>query len=304
LLFGLFVAMLYLATQRVSWLVIGGVMFVVGAFFAIGAFPHVMARIEVWLNAMDPVLYDRVGGSFQLVQGLFGMANGGLLGTGWGRGFPYLVPLSFSDFIFPALGEEIGLTGLLAVLVVFMIIVERGLRTALGVRDGFGKLLAAGLSFLFALQLFTIIGGVTRLLPLTGLTVPFMAQGGSSMMANWIVVALLLRISDAARRPSHDPGIGEVASQREPTEKLVEVPGRSVISNVTNVPVEVAVSGDGPATEFIQLDNGPEYASSLGGEIPTETFGAETFSSDSFQSGPHHIEPFHVETFPAGGRNE
>jgi len=148
-----------------------------------------------------------------------------LLGTGWGRGFPQLVPLSFSDFIFASLGEELGLTGVLAIMMIFMIIVERGLRAAIGVRDGFGKLLAGGLAFLLALQLFTIIGGVTRLLPLTGLTVPFMAQGGTSMVSNWLVIAILLRISDVARRPSYDPGVAEIAAT--PVSQHV-IPGRTV----------------------------------------------------------------------------
>ena len=223
MLFGMFVAMLYLATQRTSWLLIGFLMFGAGAFAAVQTFSHVAARIDGWLNAMDPVVFNRTGGSFQLVSGLFGLANGGLLGTGWGRGFPQLVPLSFSDFIYTSLGEELGLTGILAILVVFLIICERGFRAALGVRDGFGKLLAGGLSFLFALQIFTIIGGNTRLLPLTGLTVPFMAQGGTSMLASWLLIALLLRISDAARRPSYDPGIAQIAAA--PVAEHV-VPGR------------------------------------------------------------------------------
>ena len=223
MLFGMFVAMLYLATQRVSWLMIGGLLFSGGAVVVFRTFSHVANRIDGWLNAMDPAVFNRAGGSFQLVSGLFGLANGGLLGTGWGRGFPQLVPLSFSDFIFASLGEELGLTGVIAILVIFMIITERGLRAAIGVRDGFGKLLAGGLSFLLALQLFTIIGGVTRLLPLTGLTVPFMAQGGTSMVSNWLVIALLLRISDSARRPSFDPGVAEIAQM--PVSQHV-VPGR------------------------------------------------------------------------------
>ncbi|PZR53177.1 FtsW/RodA/SpoVE family cell cycle protein [Xylanimonas oleitrophica] len=217
LFFGLFVAMLYLATERFSWVLIGLLMFGGGAFAAAQAFPHVGARIDVWLHAFDPEIYNRRGGSGQVVSGLFGMANGGLFGTGWGEGYPYLVPFSFSDFIYTSLGEEIGLTGLLAVLLLYLIVVERGLRTALGVRDGFGKLLAGGLAFVVALQLFVVVGGVTRLIPLTGLTLPFMAQGGSSLLANWIIVALLLRISDSARRPSALPVRGQVGPGRKAT---------------------------------------------------------------------------------------
>ncbi|ACZ29062.1 cell cycle protein [Xylanimonas cellulosilytica DSM 15894] len=214
LLFGLFVAMLYLATDRVSWALIGLVLFAGGAFVAWQTFPHVAQRMTGWLNAFDPAVFNARGGSGQLVAGLFGMANGGLIGTGWGQGFPYLVPFSFSDFIFTSLAEELGLTGILAILMVYLVFVERGLRTAITVRDGFGKLLAGGLAFTIALQTFVVVGGVTRLIPLTGLTLPFMAQGGSSLLSNWILAGLLLKISDSARRPSSLPMRGQVGQGR------------------------------------------------------------------------------------------
>lgn len=210
LFFGLFVAMLYLATGRFSWILIGLVLFAAGALVASSVFPHVAARMDVWLHPFDAELYNS-GRSYQIVQGTFAMAAGGLFGTGWGEGDPYLVPYAFSDFIYSSLGEELGLTGLLAVLMLYLLIVQRGLRTALAVRDGFGKLLAGGLAFVMALQMFVVIGGITRLIPLTGLTLPFMAQGGSSLLANWIVIALLLRVSDIARRPSALPVRGTVA---------------------------------------------------------------------------------------------
>ena len=202
LIFGLFVAMLYLATERVSWVLIGLLLFVVGAWAAAAAFPHVGARFDIWLHALDPVEYDKVGGSWQLVQGLFGLANGGLFGTGWGQGRPDIVTFAQSDFIVTSLGEELGLTGLVAILLLYAVLTERGLRTAIGVRDGFGKLLAGGLAFVMALQVFVVVGGVTRLIPLTGLTTPLLAYGGSSLLANWIIVALLLRVSDEARKPA------------------------------------------------------------------------------------------------------
>ncbi|WP_296667137.1 FtsW/RodA/SpoVE family cell cycle protein [Demequina sp.] len=200
LLFGIFVAMLYVATERLSWVIVGFVMFLGGAVLAGTLFSHVGARYTAWLHALDPEVY-RSGASEQLVRGLFGMASGGLFGTGLGEGRPDLVPYAESDFIVSSLGEELGLTGLMAILTLYLIIVHRALRTAIGIRHGFGKLLAAGLGFAIALQVFIVVGGVTRVIPLTGLTTPFLAYGGSSMLANWVVIGLLLRISDQARRP-------------------------------------------------------------------------------------------------------
>ncbi|QTE29525.1 FtsW/RodA/SpoVE family cell cycle protein [Pengzhenrongella sicca] len=221
LFFGLFVAMLYLATERLSWIVLGMVMFAVGAVLAADFFRHVGDRFEAWLNAFDNDVFNQSpGGSGQLVRGLFGMASGGLFGTGWGEGRPGLVPYAESDFIFASLGEELGLTGILAILVCFLVLAQRGLRTAIGVRDGFGKLLAGGLAFVVAFQCFVVVGGVTRLIPLTGLTLPFMAYGGSSLLANWVVVALLLRISDSARRPA--PPLSEFVEPPTTTADLQE----------------------------------------------------------------------------------
>jgi cell division protein FtsW (lipid II flippase) len=232
LFFGLFVAMLYLATERLSWVVIGLLLFLVGAWFVATTFSHVGARFDAWLHAFDPAVFDKaVGGSGQLVRGLFGLASGGLFGTGWGQGRPDLVPYAESDFIVASLGEELGLTGLFALLMCYLVLAQRGLRTAIGVRDGFGKLLAGGLAFVVAFQTFVVVGGVTRLIPLTGLTTPFLAYGGSSLLANWIIVALLLRISDEARRPapavrSTTPGfgtpvvVGSGPTDSQPTQRI------------------------------------------------------------------------------------
>ena len=198
LFFGLFVAMLYIATQRRSWIILGGLLFFAGAALAYYNFAHVRSRVTVWL---DPWAYADTGG-YQIVQAIFGFANGGVLGAGLGQGFPNLVPFAKTDFIVAALGEEIGITGLFALVLLYAILVERGLRTSVAARDSFGQLLAAGLSIVLALQVFVIIGGVTGLIPLTGLTTPFLSYGGSSLVANWVIVAILLRISDRSRRPA------------------------------------------------------------------------------------------------------
>ncbi len=203
LFFGVFVALLYIATERRSWLLIGIGMFMSGSFLAWTMFGHVQQRVDIWLH---PFAERNIrGDSFQLVQGLYGMGTGGLLGKGLGQGRPDIVPYAKTDFIVAAIGEELGLTGLMALLIVYAIIVQRGLRTAVAVRDSFGKLLAAGLAFSVALQVFVVVGGVTRLIPLTGLTMPWLSYGGSSLVANWILVAVLLRISDASRRPAPPP---------------------------------------------------------------------------------------------------
>jgi cell division protein FtsW (lipid II flippase) len=226
LLFGMFVAMLYLATERISWVVIGLLLFVGGAMLAASAFSHVGARFEAWLHPFESEVYNRApGGSGQLVQGLFGMAGGGLFGTGLGQGRPDIVPYAESDFIVASLGEELGLTGLMALLMISLVLAERGLRTAIGVRDGFGKLLAGGLAFVVAFQTFVVVGGVTRIIPLTGLTTPFLAYGGSSLLANWVIVALLLRISNDARRPAPvvsavTPAGGIPIPDDDPTERI------------------------------------------------------------------------------------
>ena len=200
LFMGLFVAMLYLATSRTSWLLIGLALFVVGAFAASKLFGHVGTRFTCWLH---PFAAGNIqDGCFQTVKGLEGLGYGGVLGRGLGSGMPYLTPVVSSDFITSGLGEEIGLAGLMAILLIYGLIVQRGLRTALLIKDPFSKLLAGGLSFLLALQVFVIVGGVTRLIPLTGVTTPFLSQGGSSLIGSWVVIGILIRFSDTARRPA------------------------------------------------------------------------------------------------------
>ena len=202
LFFGLFLIMLYVATERAGWLIVGGGLFLGGALLAYRFESHVRVRVDTWLHPFD--FYDDADGakSYQLVESMFGMGWGGLLGRGLGLGMPQRIPRAESDFIMGALGEELGLTGVIAVIVLYGLIVERALRASLICRDGFGKLMAVGLGSVVALQVFVVIGGVTRLIPLTGLTTPFLSYGGSSLVANWVLIALLLRISDHARRPA------------------------------------------------------------------------------------------------------
>lgn len=199
LIFGMFVAMLYVATGKTSWVIIGLLLAAGGAFLTSRVLPYVTGRFANWLDAFNPELIDASGGSYQLVQGIFGLAHGGLLGTGLGQGRPYITPLSQSDYILPSLGEELGLAGVFAILLLYMVFAARGIRIGMTGQDDFGKLLATGLAFTIALQVFIMVGGVTRVIPLTGLTTPFLAAGGSSLVANWLIVALLLRISDAVR---------------------------------------------------------------------------------------------------------
>ena len=198
LFFGLFLAMLYVATERPGWLVVGAALFGAGALAAYTFVTNVQRRFDIWLNPMD----HYPGTSFQPVEAMFGMGWGGLIGRGLGNGFPERVPFAYSDFILSTIGEELGLTAVMAIVLCYGLIVERALRIALISRDGFGKLMALGLGAIIALQVFVVIGGVTGLIPLTGLTTPFLSYGGSSLVANWVVVALLLRISDQARRPA------------------------------------------------------------------------------------------------------
>jgi cell division protein FtsW (lipid II flippase) len=199
LYFGLFLVMIYVATGRGSWIVLGLSLFFGGALIAASTLGYVQGRVNSWLNPFDPALYEQGGGSYQLVQGMFGFANGELIGTGWGLGRPDIVPLAESDYIIPSLGEELGLVGVFAILALYLLFISRGFRIGFAGQDDFGRLLGVGLSFVLALQVFVVIGGVTRVIPLTGLTTPFLAAGGSSLVANWIIVALLLRLSDTVR---------------------------------------------------------------------------------------------------------
>ena len=198
LYFGIFVVMLWVATGRGVYLVIGALLFAAGAVFAWQTFSQVGLRVDIWLHALDPEKIDGLGYG-QVAQAQFAMGTGGIAGTGLGQGLPYYVPYAYTDFMFAAIGEELGLFGTVAVLLLFVVLIGRGFRTALVQTDGFGKLLAAGLAAIIGMQAFIIIGGVTRLIPLTGITLPFVSYGGSSLVANFIILALLIRISAGPR---------------------------------------------------------------------------------------------------------
>jgi cell division protein FtsW (lipid II flippase) len=211
--YGAFLALLYVATGRFSFPLIGLVLFAIGAWFLAGHVSHVHARVLAWEHPFDRALYNRpVGGSYQLAQSLFAQADGGLLGTGFDQSLlrlPHqgnpILPVPESDTIYAVIVNELGLAGAAALLLVYLLFVARGLKTAALARDSFSKLLAAGLAFVVAMQVFVIVGGVTRVIPLTGVTLPFVAYGGSSVVMNFVLLALLLVVSDRARRPYATP---------------------------------------------------------------------------------------------------
>ncbi len=204
--YGGFMAILYVATNRLSFPVIGLSLFAAGAYVLYNIRPTIENRVDAYRDPFSQELYDRVGGSYQLAQSLFAQADGGVLGRGFGQsvldlqGGSTLLPAPQTDFIYAVIVNELGLAGGLALLLVYLLVVQRGFKIAMLARDSFSKLLAAGLTSVFALQVFVIVGGVTKLIPLTGVTLPFVSYGGSSVMANFILLALLLLVSDRARR--------------------------------------------------------------------------------------------------------
>ena len=203
--FGGFLAMLYVATNRLIFPVVGLGLFALGAWFFSTTVGHVGDRIEAWQHPFDPRLYEQVGGSYQIAQSLFAQADGGMWGQGFGQalvqvGDSPILPAAQTDLIYAVIVNELGLVGAIALLLVYLLLVERGFRIAVLARDSFSKLLATGLTTVIALQVFVIVGGVTKVIPLTGVTLPFVSYGGSSIVANFVIVALLLLVSDRARR--------------------------------------------------------------------------------------------------------
>jgi cell division protein FtsW (lipid II flippase) len=206
--YGALLAMLYVATGRLSFVVIGLLAFAIGAWYLGTHIPHVNARFEDWRHPFNPRLYNAVGGSFQVANGIFAQAAGGLFGQGFGESLltvgsrhSPLIPFPQTDMIYAVITNELGLFGAAAVIVSYLLFVYRGFKTAVLARDSFSTLLAVGLSTVFALQVFVIVGGVTRVIPLTGVTLPFVSYGGASIVANFVLLALLLLVSDRSRRP-------------------------------------------------------------------------------------------------------
>lgn len=201
LFFTLFVVMVYIATGRAAYVVTGAGLFAIGATVSYQLFGHVQTRVAIWIDPFE----EPKGAGFQIVEAAFGLADGGLTGTGLGQGTPGKVPFAVTDMIFAAIGEELGLLGATAVLVTFLLFVGAGFRVAAEAKSTFEKLLAAGLTSLLGFQAFVIIGGVLRVLPLTGVTLPFVSYGGSSLISNYIILALLIRISDRSHQPANRP---------------------------------------------------------------------------------------------------
>jgi cell division protein FtsW (lipid II flippase) len=201
LFFSIFLVMLYIATARLIYVAVGGGLFAIGAYIGYQTFTHVQARVQVWMDVFNPKFVNDEG--FQLAQSLFALSSGGLFGTGLGQGRPDLIPAAHTDFVFAVLGQELGLMGAGAIVLCFLLMMGQGFRIAITHRDDFGQLLAAGLTTILGVQTFIILGGVTRLLPLTGITLPFVSYGGSSLLSNFILIALLVRLSD--QTASHKP---------------------------------------------------------------------------------------------------
>jgi cell division protein FtsW (lipid II flippase) len=208
--FGGFLAMLYVATNRLVFPVVGLSLFAFGSWVLYRIRPTIQNRVDAWLHPFQTRLYDKPGGSYQLAQSLFSQADGGLFGKGFGQatitipgagGKPLpLLPAAQTDLIYAVVVNELGLVGAAALICVYLLAAERGFKTAVLASDSFSKLLATGLTTVFALQVFVIVGGVTKVIPLTGVTLPFVSYGGSSILANFVLLALLLMVSDRARR--------------------------------------------------------------------------------------------------------
>jgi cell division protein FtsW (lipid II flippase) len=208
LFFSIFLVMIYVATARIVYMAFGTVLFAAGAAIGYSLFSHVQLRVQTWIDPFNPDYIQ--SDSFQLTQSLFAFATGGLFGTGWGQGRPDIIPAAQTDFIFAVIGEELGLMGTAAVIVTFLLLIARGFRIALSCRNDFGQLLACGLTAIFAIQTFIILGGVTRVLPLTGITLPFMSFGGSSLLSNFILWAIVIRISDQNASEPDPARTGEI----------------------------------------------------------------------------------------------
>ncbi|MGA5816654.1 FtsW/RodA/SpoVE family cell cycle protein [Kitasatospora sp. NPDC094028] len=277
--FGIFVVMLYVATERTSWVVLGLLMAVGGAGVVGTVEPHVHGRVEAWLHPLDIYNehHDKAIISDQPAEALFSLGTGHITGTGLGSGRPWLIGFAGrSDFVFTTIGEELGLAGVTAILLVYVLLIQRGLRTAVGLTDPFGKLLATGLSAALALQVFVVVGGVSGLVPLTGKALPFLAAGGSSLLANWLMIALLVKLSDSSGRTAMDPA--EVSPEPLPAQPRPAAAAASAAPSAGSAQpapaADPAPAGAGPvgagADPGAPTELRPAYGAPGGGHTPTE----------------------------------
>lgn len=261
LFFGALLALLYVATGRAFYVVVGLVLFVAGAAALYYVFPHVQLRVDIWLDPWQ----DPTNKGYQIVQSLFALAAGGLFGSGLGQGYLILqsgatiIPALETDFIFSAIGEELGLVGALGIILLYMIFIARGFRIAARSRDDFSRLLAAGLVSIFALQTFLILGGVIKLIPLTGITLPFVSYGGSSIVANFILLALLLRASDTVARQEWTP-VEEAAPAASVAPAASSVSAAPSVPAGRSVPATVRPPGRPGAREAVPAQTVPDSA--------------------------------------------
>ncbi|WP_051815896.1 FtsW/RodA/SpoVE family cell cycle protein, partial [Glycomyces tenuis] len=295
LLFAMFLAVLYIATRRASWIVIGLALFIGGCVALYPFFSHLQVRVAIWLDPWNPnyVFGDGVEypSSYQLVQGLAALNSGGLFGNGPGAGNPNLIPASESDFILAALGEETGLIGLVAILLLYALFVQRGFKAGIMCRDLFGKVLAGGLAFLVAFQLFVVAGGVTGLIPMTGQTTPFLAAGGSSLVGSWLLVAMLVRVSDDARKP-WQVSYGLQKTEAPPEFLAEQAAKRAAAEAAAGVADDGPVPGGDQPTELIipsSLQGGaePSGQTPAGTEQNLPAHGAQSPPAGGPQSPPH-----------------
>ena len=279
--FGAFTVLLYIATERTSWLLFGLIAFFGGAAVISSITPHVQTRVTAWLHPFDVEATN--SGSNQIAQSIYAFATGGIFGKGLNQGRPYEVGFAANaDFILDSVGEELGMIGFFALMIVYMLIVMRGFKTAILIRDNYGKLLASGLAVTFALQVFITAGGVMRVIPLTGLPMPFLAAGGSALVANWVLIAALIRLSDAARRPP-PPAIPLTEDELRAMRLVaaVRMPSNAPAPAAAAVHAGHGPGAPGPADGLAQTPTGPGAHGGPGGPAGYGTGGVPSQGAET-----------------------